>query len=186
MNRYTLILNTQYTYTNAVHGNGNPFWKKKSLIFIKETISSWSEQTLHRAWNLIIMQPHGNMILMNHVIWVSARFWGIIFSHRVHLKVGHRFNALSNVRSDRDDIVPLIHPVESTDIEPPITRRRLLHKYQSAQARKPICILQAGLANDENTAKLTIPPRILSINVITTIYKQHSDLIIWYILLFSF
>ena len=30
-----------------------------------------------------------------------------IFSHCVHLKLGHRFHALLKVFSDRDDIVPL-------------------------------------------------------------------------------
>ena len=32
----------------------------------------------------------------------------LIFSHCVHLKLGHRFNALLKVCSDRDDIVPLM------------------------------------------------------------------------------
>ena len=32
----------------------------------------------------------------------------VLFSHCVHLKLGHRFHALLNVRSDRDDNVPLI------------------------------------------------------------------------------
>ena len=31
----------------------------------------------------------------------------VIFSHCVHLKLGHRFHALLKVCSDRDDIVPL-------------------------------------------------------------------------------
>ena len=31
----------------------------------------------------------------------------VIPSHRVHLKLGHRFNALLKVCSDRDDAVPL-------------------------------------------------------------------------------
>ena len=32
----------------------------------------------------------------------------VIFSHCVHLKLGHRFHALLKVCSDHDDIVPLI------------------------------------------------------------------------------
>ena len=31
----------------------------------------------------------------------------VIFSHCVHLKLGHRFHDLLKVCSDRDDIVPL-------------------------------------------------------------------------------
>ena len=31
----------------------------------------------------------------------------VIFSHRVHLKLGHRFHALLTVNSDRDNTVPL-------------------------------------------------------------------------------
>ena len=31
----------------------------------------------------------------------------VIFSHCVHLKLGHQFHALLKVYSDRDDIVPL-------------------------------------------------------------------------------
>ena len=32
----------------------------------------------------------------------------VIFSHCVHLELGHRFHALSKVCSDRDDTAPLM------------------------------------------------------------------------------
>ena len=50
-----------------------------------------AKQTFDGAWNLIIMQP-------------LDYFQTLI---RVHLKVGHRFNAVSKVCTDRDNIVLL-------------------------------------------------------------------------------
>ena len=51
---------------------------------------------------------HGDMILSCPLIEANSCLWGVIFSHWVHLKLGHRFHALSKVCTDRDDIVPLM------------------------------------------------------------------------------
>ena len=58
---------------------------------------------------LIIYASSMVMILLRPVTSASARLWGIIFSHWVNLKLGHRFHALSKVCSDRDDTVPFEH-----------------------------------------------------------------------------
>ena len=40
----------------------------------------------------------------------------VIFSHCVHLKLGHRFHALLKVCSDRDDAVPLMAEVDMSQV----------------------------------------------------------------------
>ena len=67
-------------------------------------------EIVYAATGSLYSSHYNNDLVAPRPCYWGQRFLvgGIIFSHSVHLKLGHRFHTLSEVCSDRDDIVPLI------------------------------------------------------------------------------
>ena len=97
-------------------------WKGNMYVFIEfhrdlkgnivTTNRAWNQSAGFRLTQWFKIMPH--MMRSYYCCCCCCINEPVIFSHCVHLKIGHRFHALLKVCSDRDDIVPLTQISKTT------------------------------------------------------------------------